>query len=658
MRPKPILTRREALILLAAIWFVGVLMMFYAINKPLDPDALQAIGRLARIAAAWVAVLALANLIGRSQRSALENFPAVERMALQVGLGLGILSLILLGLGAVQLYSEWLLWLLVLLPLPVSLPAAVRDMRASVGTRSRISPEWLFVGLAGGCALLLALAPPTAWDSLVYHLTGPKLYLEQGGLTHPLDLPYLGFPKVGPMMFLLGSALAGPALAQVLHLAFAGLTVVLLPGLVNSMAPRRGSLAAAILVGVPSMWLLAGRAYVEWITAYWVIASLVLIQTPASSARQTRLTGLAGLCAGLALATKYTAIWPVVGLALASVVNRRSLRHLLLFVLAAIASLLPSLLSDWALTGNPVYPFVFDGVYWDSFRSQWFSRFGTGLPPLRLLLAGWEATVFGVEGGFFVGHPSYAAAIGPLLLGLAPLALLRLAKQSKARLGSMREMTIVMTAGWIGWTVQLGQSQLLVQTRLLFPIFPLLAATAAVGYEALGDLSRRLQFVLGGLLAFVLSLTLVGYLMYTAGERAAEVVSGRLSTEAYLETQLGDYDRAIRMVNQLPSGARVRFLWEPRSFYCDPVVTCEPDALLDRWWHAMRLAPQADPVMAAWQAQGVTHVLFYRLGAEAVRQEGFDPISEVDWIQLERALHSLLTPVWQIGDSYVLYRLP
>lgn len=658
MRPKPMLTRREALILLTTAWFVGLVLLFYAVNKPLDPDSLQAIGRLARIAAAWAAVLALANLIGRSQRSALENLPAVEQMALQVGLGLGILSLILVGLGALQLYSAWLLWLLVLLPLPVSLPAAVRDLKACTGPRTRISPERWFVLLAGGCALLLAVSPPTAWDSLVYHLTGPKLYLEQGGLTHALDLPYLGFPKVGPMLFLLGSALAGPALAQVLHLTFAGLTLALLPGLVNAVAPRRGPLAAAILVGVPSMWLLAGRAYVEWIAAFWVVASLVLIQTPTSSTRQTRLTVLAGVCAGFALATKYTAIWPVLGLALASVVNRRSVRHLLLFVLAATASLLPSLLSDWALTGNPVYPFVLDGVYWDSFRSQWFSRFGTGLPPLRLLLAGWEATVFGVEGGFFVGHPSYAAAIGPLLLGLAPLALLRLAKQPKARLGSMRDMSIVMAVGWIGWTVQLGESQLLVQTRLLFPIFPLLAAAAAVGYEALGDLSRRVQFVVGGLLAFVLSLTLVGYLVHTAGERAAEVVSGRLSTEAYLSAQLGDHQRAIRTVNQLPSGSRVRFLWEPRSFYCDPLVTCEPDALLDRWWHAMRLEPQADQVLAAWRGEGVTHILFYRLGAEAVRQGGFDPISESDWIQLERALDGLLTPVGQIGDSYALYRLP
>ena len=51
---------------------------------------------------------------------------------------------------------------------------------------------------------------------------------------------------------------------------------------------------------------------------------------------------------------------------------------------------------------------------------------------------------------------------------------------------------------------------LLVQTRLIFPALPFLAALAAIGFDTVGQLGRwgnSVRFVLGGLVAFVLVIT-------------------------------------------------------------------------------------------------------------------------------------------------------
>jgi hypothetical protein len=100
----------------------------------------------------------------------------------------------------------------------------------------------------------------------------------------------------------------------------------------------------------------------------------------------------------------------------------------------------------------------------------------------------------------------------------------------------------------------------------------------------------------------------------------------------------------------------VRILWEPRSYYCPADIECEPDALTDRWWHARQHGLQAAAVASQWKEEGVTHVLFYRLGAEAIRKAGFDPLTAGDWAELESFLNDQLILVADFGEAYTLYR--
>ncbi|MFQ5942923.1 MAG: hypothetical protein ACE5JF_05155 [Anaerolineales bacterium] len=653
LRPNSIVSR--AIAGLALIWFVGVILAYFAVHKPISASQVEAVRDLVLTGIGWTSAVALANLLGWMVLRRLSNFTAVERLALQIGLGFGLISLALLTLGFLRGYSQLLLWLLLLIPLPITLYRIRTDLRGI----ERPSGRWLmiFVSIASALIALRALSPPTAWDSLVYHLTGPKLYQQAGRIHHDVDLAYLGFPKAGLMLFLLGQQIAGPSLAQLFHATFFVLTLVLMPGLVRSAAPGRGWLAIAVLVAVPSAALLAGWAHVEWLGAFAGLASFTLIRV-SDSRKVDRALILAGFLAALALNTKYTAVWLVIGLSLVVFLRGRSVRRWGAYLLSTSSFTAPFLLANLVLTKNPVYPFIFEGVFWDSHRTIWFSRFGTGLSLPEILVAPWEASVWGLEGGFFEGHASYGATIGPLLLALIPLLALRLLLDRSDRRGNIRDLVVVAGVAYLGWVIQLSSSSLLVQSRLLFPVLPFFAALAAVGFDTVGQVGRwgvSVRFILGGLIALILVLTATSMIFETVNAGFLNVILGTESKQSYLTRRLGWHYEAMREINRLEGRAKVRFLWEPRSYYCGASAQCEPDALLDRWWHDRQHFTAVEELQNRWVEDGVTHVLFHRAGAEAVRSAGFDPFESDDWSALDRFIQQHLVPVRAFGDAYVLY---
>jgi hypothetical protein len=203
-----------------------------------------------------------------------------------------------------------------------------------------------------------------------------------------------------------------------------------------------------------------------------------------------------------------------------------------------------------------------------------------------------------------------------------------------------------------------GGSALLLQTRLLFPIFPLLAILASAGFDSLGELERP-QFsarrVVGALVALTLLLTTGGLTWELAASDRIIFLAGAQSRDDFLLAHLGTHYAAMQAVNELPVGSSVLFLWEPRSFYCR--VECWPDSLLDRWWHLRRTIGGPTDIAQVWQRQGFTHILLYRAGYQTIVQAGFDPITAQDQVALSDLLVEQAQLVGQVGDAYSLYSL-
>jgi 4-amino-4-deoxy-L-arabinose transferase-like glycosyltransferase len=665
-----------ALVALLVVWVGIVIVAYYAIHKPFTLANALSIGEAAAGLAGAGLVAALGTGVGLLCMPCQGLTPA-ERLIWAAALGLGAVSIVGLGLGVVGLLRRWLLWLVAVSGCALTVHPLWRALRAAWA-----DPAWrpsrrfegllaVFCGVALAVALGWALAPPTAWDSLVYHLTGPKLYLGTDQVSHPVDLPYLGFPQLVEMLFAWGMGLVGERGAAPIHWFYGVLAVL---GLV--IAGRRwlgegaGWPAAAVLLAAGSVVLLAGWPYVDLaLLLYATLTFLSLSRFCEPGQLRRRWLVLSGVFAGLALSTKYTALAILPASSLVLFVSRLShpgpkarrlqlwIRDTLIFSACALLAWSPWLLKNFWLTGNPTYPFFLGGQYWDKWRAWWYDRPGTGLlytAPWRLITAPWDATVWGIE-----GKEGYAATIGPLFLALLPFLLLtwrRLPPAMRRWLGTALVFSGALYGFWL-WGV--ARTALLVQTRLLLPAFGLLALVVGAVLGEGASLPRRpvdVRWLVRAIVLLVLLLSLFDLGLGWVGQGPQRVLLGFEDRDAYLSRRLGWYFPAVQAVNQLPAESKVLFLWEPRSYHCQ--VMCVPDALLDRWLHSIHgYGHHADSIASAWQAEGVTHVLMHQTGYEAILEAGFDPLAEDDQVVLVDLLSGMVR-LADFGGVYVLYAFP
>jgi hypothetical protein len=130
-------------------------------------------------------------------------------------------------------------------------------------------------------------------------------------------------------------------------------------------------------------------------------------------------------------------------------------------------------------------------------------------------------------------------------------------------------------------------------------------------------------------------------------------MAGKLNQDEFLEQNLGWYARSMKAINDLPDNALVLMLWEPRSLYCLP--KCVADEVIDRWKHDRTMGKEANIILEQWRSRGYSHLLYYRLGAEYIRNED-KRYSPDDWETLDSLLSTLPPPV-DFGGAYSLYRL-
>ncbi|MGQ9628443.1 MAG: ArnT family glycosyltransferase, partial [Anaerolineae bacterium] len=583
------------------------------------------------------------------------------------------------ALGLAGCFKRWLFWVLFLIALALAWRFELRGwLRSGSGAwhfrsarhleeESRLGKFLVFyLVFSILIAFLSALAPPIAWDSQVYHLTGPKLYIERGRITGGIDIPYLGFPQLVEMLFAAGLLLKGPAVARLMHFSYGILCLLALFAFSRRYFEQKvGFLSGAIFYAVPSVVLISTWAYVDVALIFYELAAFyALLRWRTDSDADSRWLLLSGLFCGMGLGVKYTGFALAFSLALAALWSVRSqgLRAMGLalasFGGAALLLALPWEIRNLFFTGNPFYPFFFGGIFWDEFRAWFYGRAGTGLAytaPWRLLIAPLEMTVLGTE-----GKEGYEATVGPILVAVLPLLAFTWRSLPEGEKRILRPLLFICLVQYLLWLFGVGSSALLIQTRLLFPIFGLLALLAGYTVERLSLLNCpafSVQWVVKAILVLTLSLTLLSSALTFAGDNPLKLLAGWETKDAYLHRHLGAYYEAIAFINKnLPAEAKVLFLWEPRSFYCQR--ECQPDAILDGFLHLAYRFQDADGIARYLKDEGFTHVLFHRRGYEHILKARFDPITP----EVEEVLATLkrehLKPVYSDEQgTYVLYEV-
>jgi hypothetical protein len=650
--------RRSLFFVLALIWLVALPLVFFIFHKPLPPLGLERVRDILidLLGAGWIFWIG-AGTGWRFVRNA--EITGLEKIALAEAAGLGILSLLILGLSwAGIFYRPVVILLLILLTLLASIPLLRGIVRVARTPRPGMRAAGgfsIFLGLFLALSLVLslgtALCPPVAWDALIYHLQIPEQIVAAHSLSFPGDSIFREMPQAAEMLYTAAIALTGRAeTAAVVGWGIGLLALAGITGIARRWGLRHFLMPAALLLAGDTLARSMGWGYADWAGAFFGVAALSALSRKEEGARRLF---LAGVFAGFAAGTKYTAgvLVIVLCLALASYRQWRTSLKEVAFVLAGCAAAFsPWIVRGIYFWGNPLPPLL-DADAAGALRAHFFTGPPLANGPLLMAVIPLLQSAVGAYGKI-----PFGTTIGPLLFAFLPGALV-------PRPGEKSTDGLLLKLSWlclIVYWAAVGAGGLfsvaLTQPRVFLALFPGIALLSARGFEGLWDI-RLAKVRLGALAAvltvLVLTVQAVGFANSWAASGVPNFLAGAQSEREYLENNLGWYAPAMETVRSLPEGSRVLMLWEARGFYCRE--KCGGDASLDRWYLAMRLGESAETAIAQWRGEGWTHVLIFDTGAEFERanRSGYAPS---DWTELER-LRSLLTPAKFFADGYSLYTL-
>jgi hypothetical protein len=589
---------------------------------------------LARHAAAVVAAGAvslacygLGRLAGRAL-PARGGLPAWLLEALYFALGTGIGTVAVFAGGHAHLLRRGPALLLVALGLAALAATLWRD-RKSLGPAVRLRlfelandrlawPSLAGIGLVGACALVLALAPPTARDALMYHLSVPKAYIAANGIVEMPENVMSYYPFGAEMLFMWAMLLGPHTAANLVHTAFWAVCVVLVYACVLAPTgrPRAAALAALAFACIPTGVFTAAIAHNEMLVCLYVLLAFVALGRWYVTGAPAAAVWF-GLSYGLALNVKHLVIVmaPAFGLVVllrAAGAERpkwaRPLLHGAGAFLLAVAVASPWYLQNALRTGNPVYPFMWDlfpthSPAWDRERALVFDAFlrtswGQGGSIASLAAIPWNLSIRAAEGV----NQLFDGIAGPAFLLLLPAAVLAFRTFAP-------EWRVVGALGALYALAWVYQSQ---QVRFLLPA---LCVGGMLGVAALfrPGAPARYAAARGAMLAtlaIVLATNCLVAVARVAEENPVHVVLGLEAPDVYLARQLRYYPFYVAINRHLQDGARV-FLIDMRNdtYYLDKPAFS--DSVLEDYT-AMQIVSAArgpDDVLAELRRRGLTHIL-------------------------------------------------
>lgn len=641
---------RRVLSVAAATLCLGWLGTLAVLSIHGSPEYALPSAILAGLARGWTAAFAWATACVALGRWALRRLaPALldgDLRTLHAAVaGYGLLGLLSLLAALTLGVTACVAWGLLAALLGV---AAVRALGAGLRFTLPSAPALASVGLLVVLASTVLLAPPTDTDEIYYHLALPRQMLDLGGLvggpwnpngSRPLalHLPYAWLLATG--------GVGAPRAFHVLALA------LLLRG-VHTRAREAGGPAA----GIAAVGLLAGSATIlgDLGLAHADLPAALCAFAAWDAARRPDTLRAAGLAAGAALATKYTAAVAVVPVAVVYGVAhlaRTPLRRGLLREGAAAAVLAGMLVLPWLLRnvveGNAaLFPYM--GWSRPDLVFHHPEKYGAGRDLQAFVLLPWNA-VMAAETSSFV----FLGRLSPLFLGLLPAAVVaavgRRARSPAEPDADHLPLLLAAALGVASWAT--GPHLL----RYLVPVLPLLAVALGIGALVL-PIPLRLAAVALWLAGLPSNL---GPVLSTVQPRIP-VSLGQTEPDAWLEQHLPGW-AAVRWLNdQAPADARVALLYTWLAWPLQRPWTL--GSVEDHVPTRAFLADAGDRVIDELQAAGVTHVLvhrgnFLRKGYRFLPEEAWRDQFEAPEADLERQLTAGATLVFEEG-RFSVWALP
>ena len=627
--------------ILMIVWSGFVITAYFVAHKPF---AMQVSNQIA--SSAWTVIVTSTLMINvfalgrRTLKWLIPNFADdISSLSLSGGIGLGGLGLLGFGLAVIgaSKFSVLLAIQFLLLSFFIwhgDITDVIRQLRSGVTEikESGLNVS-LWMKLAAFTAFVLTLLrtflpPVDAFDALLYHLTIPDLWIKDGGL-QAYNFPPYWFPGLVEGVYFWGLGLGSDIVPQQIHFFWALLLAILLWSWTRQLWGNLISWWSVILyISMPSLLLLASWAYTDLALSFFGVAILFSLWKGAEI-NDSRWWIVSAIAAGMAMGVKYTSfVMPITAVLIMSIwkfYNRKVWQiEVTRFSTVSLLVGLPWYLRNWICMGNPFYPFVFGGQYWDSFRSAVYSGAGSGSGwDLKALISLPLAVTLGYQDiTYFDGN------IGPLFLLSLPMAawvfinLKALAISQKRALQIIGLFTLLSTSFWMYGYIT---TRNLWQTRLLLPAIIPFVIPAAAGITSIHKMDTkrfRTSFIITGLAATAIFINLLDASLSVIARNPLAVVTGIVTRDAYFEKYQPGYFSALQMISKTPTNSKIYSLLEPRSY--GSLRSIQPDTILDNFSHDVFLYKDPESILEAWRREGHTHVLLNVRGANLYFEKNKD----------------------------------
>jgi len=551
----------------------------------------------------------------------------LEEFVFTTSLGLFVISYLTLFLGAVRLLyplSAYILLLLLILGLFPEIKGILFSLKKNLGEQKNTSREFFpsFLFLVMGLTLFLAFlncfTPPLSYDTVAYHLGVPKTYIKAGGI---IPLPYhvySNFPFTMEMLYTFSLLTLGENLAKMMHWLAGILTV----GAIYSLGrkyynPKIGLLSAAIFLNIPWVSKLLTLNYNDLGLCLFIFLSLFSFLNWLQDNKKEWLI-LAGIFTGVSIGTKYTGIifgffFILMAISSENIARRRGMKHSLrllgLYSLCSLVIASPWFIKNSLLTGNPVFPFFFNllgGGNWGSYEAQRFIRVHSlgSISPFNFFHRLWQLGLDCLMGWIFVLFLPFIVFLKKLNLPTKIFLIYFTYCYLTWFFFTYQEGRFILPA----YTVLslIGGYLILNLPKLTLP-FRGIKLTSSASEEEMNRGKKIFVFTLTG---FLLILNLHQFIAYTAFNDPFDVFSGRKERETYLLEKVYYYP-ALRFMNKkLPPEAKILFIGDNRTYYCDKEVISNSPLDKDIIVELVRSSQDSEEVAEKLKKMGITHIYY------------------------------------------------
>ena len=296
----------------------------------------------------------------------------LEGLIFSIGLGLGIVSYLVFLLAAVGLLYRWSCFLLLVLLLPIALwnvwkagnisfikqkLRRIRQLRnLSFFEYSLLAILFIYILLC----LLSSLAPPIDWDSLVCHLSIPKLWIKNHRAIHIPHIIASEYHLATENLYVLGMILASDITAcMIIWLYSLLITLAVFAFCRKYFSAKVGILAASALYCTPLFSAISSRPMVDISTAYYSFLGFYAFFVYLKSDNRKMLL-LGSVMSGLAAACKHLGAIPFMVLfilvTIVEIKRRKSLitsfKYIILFGFVFLLVLTPWFAKSYVYTGK------------------------------------------------------------------------------------------------------------------------------------------------------------------------------------------------------------------------------------------------------------------------------------------------------------------